>query len=129
MQLKSVINHFIGFSDSTINHLMFYKLGLQTFYGQAFITEFCELADSMISYSKNSFIQLFTGEIKFESSLVWYEERSDFSASQVGVNRIMHEEKHGYEVLKGSGQVSGRLLGGCIESLLTFLRTQKLKKF
>ena len=30
---------FMGFSDTTNNHLMFYKLGLQTFYGQAFLTD------------------------------------------------------------------------------------------
>lgn len=43
---------FTGFSDTTINHFMFYKLGLQTFYGPAFITDLGEIADEMLPYTK-----------------------------------------------------------------------------
>ena len=43
-QLQKVIKQkiFLGFSDTTMNHLMLHKLGIKTFYGQSF------LADSMI---------------------------------------------------------------------------------
>ncbi len=34
---------FTGFSDTTINHLMFYQLGLQTFYGPNFLSDLAEL--------------------------------------------------------------------------------------
>lgn len=110
---------FLGFSDSTVNHLMFYKLGLNTLYGQAFITEFCELGKQMLEYSKQAFLSLFEDgpQLEFTSSPVWYEERSDFSKSQIDVERISHPETRGYEVLKGNGKVSGKLLGGCVESL------------
>ena len=40
--IKAVEEHpklFTGFSDTTINHLMFYKLGLSTYYGPNFICD------------------------------------------------------------------------------------------
>ncbi len=71
---------FIGFSDSTVNHLMFYKLGLNTFYGQSFITEFGELENEMLEYSKNKFMSLFEGDeyLTIESSPYFFKESSDF---------------------------------------------------
>ena len=33
---------FLGFSDTTVNHLMLHKAGLSTFYGQAFLPDICE---------------------------------------------------------------------------------------
>jgi muramoyltetrapeptide carboxypeptidase LdcA involved in peptidoglycan recycling len=110
---------FLGFSDTTTNHLMFYKLGLQTYYGQAFLTDFAEFANEMLPYtkawSKELFYPLKRKEIT--SSLTWYDERQDFGPDQVGVERVSHKEIHGYEVLRGSGVIKGELLGGCIESL------------
>lgn len=38
---------FLGFSDTTINHLMLHKVGLNTFYGQAFLPDICELSQEM----------------------------------------------------------------------------------
>lgn len=110
---------FLGFSDTTNNHLMFYKLGLQTYYGQAFLTDFAEFADKMLPYTREWSKQLFNPSIGKEiaSSPIWYEERQDFGATQAGTDRITHDETHGYEVLRGSGSVQGELLGGCIESL------------
>jgi muramoyltetrapeptide carboxypeptidase LdcA involved in peptidoglycan recycling len=120
--LKSVKNNpkiFLGFSDSTNNHLMFYKLGLQTFYGQAFLTDFAEFADVMLPYTKewaNELLNPTEGK-EITSSSLWYEERQDFGPDQVGVDRMTHKESHGFEVLRGSGTIEGELLGGCIESL------------
>lgn len=39
---------FLGFSDTTINHLMLHKVGLSTFYGQAFLPDICELGPEML---------------------------------------------------------------------------------
>lgn len=110
---------FLGFSDTTNNHLMFYKLGLQTYYGQAFLTDFAEFAEDMLPYTKEWSNQLINPVERKEitSSSVWYDERSDFGPGQVGVERVTHEETHGHEVLRGAGVVKGELLGGCIESL------------
>jgi len=110
---------FIGFSDSTINHLMFHKLGLNTFYGQAFITDLCELDNEMLPHTKYWFEKLFSNEdnLEIKSSPVWYSDREDYSSKQIGTKRIEHKECHGYEVIGGSGIVEGKLLGGCIESI------------
>lgn len=110
---------FMGFSDTTNNHLMFYKLGLQTFYGQAFLTDLAELDSEMITYTKKYFEKLFTDSHTYEitSSPIWYFERESFGPEEIGKPRKSQIEKHGFEVLNGKGRVVGELYGGCIESL------------
>ena len=110
---------FMGFSDTTNNHLMFYKLGLQTFYGQAFLTDLAELDTEMIPYTKKYFEKLFMDSHIYEitSSPMWYFERENFGPEEIGRPRKSQIEKHGFEVLNGKGKVIGELYGGCIESL------------
>ncbi len=114
---------FTGFSDTTINHLMFYKLGLSTYYGPCFIADIGELANEMLPYSKTAFESYFDGNTYYEikSSDIWYEERTDFSISAVGTEHIAHKEERGFELLQGNSSFSGRLLGGCLESLYDML--------
>ena len=55
---------FLGFSDTTINHFMLHKVGMRTFYGQAFLSDICELSSEMLPYTKKYFEQLInTGTI------------------------------------------------------------------
>lgn len=110
---------FMGFSDTTNNHLMFYKLGLQTFYGQAFLTDLAELDTEMVPYTKKYFEKLFMDSHTYEitSSPAWYFERENFGPEEIGKPRNSQIEKHGFEVLNGKGKVIGELYGGCIESL------------
>ena len=109
---------FSGFSDTTNNHLMFYKMGLQTFYGPSFLTDFAELANKLLPYTKKTLVHYFENPpvTLIPASQNWYEERTDFSIKQVGKERISHKDT-GYEVLRGHGKVQGRLWGGCIDSL------------
>jgi len=122
-KVKSTPKLFTGFSDTTINHLMFYKLGMQSFYGPNFLCDLAELGKEMLPYTKEFFESYFKveGKENITSSAIWYEERTDFSADVVGTERIAHKEKKGYEVLQGKGTFSGRLLGGCLESLYDIL--------
>ena len=56
--IEAVQNHpklFTGFSDTTINHLMFYQLGLSTYYGPNFICDLGEIADEMLPYTQVAF--------------------------------------------------------------------------
>lgn len=120
--LRSVREHpkfFLGFSDTTNNHLMFHRLGLQTFYGQSFICDLGELADDMLPYSKAQFLSCFASYHgrKITPAPVWYEERSDFSPAAVGTEPVSRPEQHGYELLQGAAVFEGELLGGCIDSL------------
>ena len=53
--VKKLPKLFAGFSDTTVNHLMFYKLGLSTFYGPNFICDLGEIAADMLPYTRNAF--------------------------------------------------------------------------
>lgn len=121
---------FTGFSDTTVNHLMFYKLGMATFYGPNFICDLSEIADEMLPYTKAAFESYFAGQEKGEivSSDIWYEEREDFSRNAVGTDRIAHREMHGYEVLQGKGSFRGRLLGGCLDSIYDMLTSARYEE-
>lgn len=109
---------FLGFSDTTINHLMLHKVGLRTFYGQSFLSDTCELSSQMLPYTKRCFEELIhTGTIaEIRPSDTWYEERKSFGPDQVGTERIAHPDR-GFELLQGSAVFSGKILGGCIDTL------------
>lgn len=110
---------FMGYSDTTNNHLMFYKLGLVTYYGPAFLTDFTELDKNMLKYTENAIKTLFTpkNQIFIESSTTWFMDREDFSENELNKSRILKIESKNYEVIYGSGKIYGKLLGGCLESL------------
>lgn len=104
--IRAVEEHpklFTGFSDTTINHLMFYKLGLSTYYGPTFICDLGEISDEMLPYSKRAFESYLEGEDYKEivASEIWYEERNDFSANAIGTDRIAHKEERGFELYTG----------------------------
>lgn len=118
--LKNAVNQkiFLGFSDTTMNHLMLHKLGIKTFYGQSFFADLCELDKDMLPYTEKYFLELIsTGKIeKIEPSDVWYEERKDYSVDAIGTKRVMHND-NGFVLLQGKSVFSGKILGGCIESI------------
>lgn len=109
---------FLGFSDTTINHFMLHKLGIRTFYGQSFLADVCELASEMLPYSRKYFEELIsTGRIhEVVPSETWYEERKTFSQDQIGKDRKSHPDR-GFELLQGHPVFSGKILGGCIDSI------------
>ena len=119
-ELKKVVHQkvFLGFSDTTINHLMLHKLGIKTFYGQSFLADVCELETDMLPYTFSYFKELITtGSIsEIRPSEVWYEERTDFSEKALGTKRTRHENQ-GFELLKGTAIFAGEILGGCLESI------------
>lgn len=114
---------FMGFSDTTANHLMFQKLGLNTFYGPAFLPDFAELADDMLPYTENAINYLFDAPETYEikSSPVWYKERTSYSPSAVGTDRESVLETKGFECLQGTTSAQGKLLGGCLDVLASIL--------
>lgn len=119
-ELKRAVSDkiFLGFSDTTINHLMLHKVGLNTFYGQAFLPDVCELDTEMLPYTRRYFEELLhTGTIReIRPSEVWYEERTDFGESALGTKRNVHNNK-GFCLLQGKSVFQGEILGGCIESM------------
>ena len=119
-ELSRVVSEkvFLGFSDTTINHLMLHKVGLKTFYGQSFLADICELDTNMLPYTKQYFDELIqTGTIKeIRPSRVWYESREHFGIDQIGKPLKSHMNQ-GFELLQGSPVFSGEILGGCIDTL------------
>ena len=109
---------FLGFSDTTINHLMLHKVGIRTFYGQAFLPDVCELGSEMLPYTKSYFEELITtGTIReIRPSEIWYQSRSDFSREAVGT-AMPSFPNQGFELLQGESIFSGEILGGCINTL------------
>ena len=110
---------FTGFSDTTNNHLMLNKLGLSTFYGPCLLVDLAELDNEMLPYTKYYFEKFFGDGESFEitSSPIWYEDRLDYGKDEIGKPRVMDKEEHGYETLNGKGVVTGKLYGGCLESI------------
>lgn len=109
---------FLGFSDTTKNHFMLNKVGIKTFYGQAFLPDVCELGGEMLPYTRHYFEELVTtGKIKeIRPSDIWYEEREDFSENGIGVEMPSHPNA-GFELLQGKSTFKGQILGGCLESI------------
>ena len=93
---------FLGFSDTTVNHMMLHKVGVKTFYGQSFLSDVCELGGEMLPYTRRYFEELIrTGTIRAVTpSDTWYEARTDFSPEQAGVPLPAHPDT-GFELLQG----------------------------
>lgn len=110
---------FTGYSDTTNNHLMLNKLGLSTFYGPCFLVDIAELDNEMLPYTKEYFGAFFkeTKEIEIKSSPVWYMDRESYGEEELGKSREERKEMHGYEILNGSGVKTGKLYGGCLDSI------------
>lgn len=119
-QLKRAVREkvFLGFSDSTMNHFMLHKAGLNTFYGQAFLPDVCDLGEDMLPYSKKYFEELIqTGTVKeIRPAELWYEGRQDYSADALGTQTPSHKNQ-GFLLLQGAERFSGEILGGCIDTI------------
>jgi muramoyltetrapeptide carboxypeptidase LdcA involved in peptidoglycan recycling len=114
---------FMGFSDSTINHLMFYKAGVTSFYGPCLMCNFAEYGD-MFEYEKDAVKNLLfssnsTYEIK--PSKTWTYDSIWWKEENINKHKTLYPDTKGYEILQGKGVAKGKLLGGCLESLCAML--------
>lgn len=125
-ELQSALSQkiFLGFSDTTVNHLMLHKVGLPTFYGQSFLADVCEIDKEMLPYTERYFEELLrTGTIReITPSDVWYDGRTDFGESAVGTAMPTHQNQ-GFVLLQGAPVFSGKILGGCIDTLYDIFDT------
>lgn len=127
-ELKNAVSEkiFLGFSDTTINQLMLHQLGLNTFYGQAFLPDICELDKEMLPYSRHYFEELIhTGTIReIRPSDLWYTGRTAFDESAVGTSMPAHPNQ-GFQLLQGAPVFSGKILGGCIDTLYDIFNAER----
>lgn len=109
---------FLGYSDSTVTHLICNKAGITSFYGASILMEFAENVQ-MFDYTKhwvekNLFSALPPGDVP--AAKHWTGEYLPWLVENKHIARKM-QENQGYEVLQGNGRHQGRLIGGCLEVL------------
>jgi muramoyltetrapeptide carboxypeptidase LdcA involved in peptidoglycan recycling len=111
---------FLGYSDTTISHLVCYKAGLVSFYGPSILLEFAENG-GMFPYVVEALRQTIfasdvIGEVK-PNTQGWTVERLDWGEPKNQERKRKSNPCTGWRFLQGSGIHSGHLLGGCIEVL------------
>ena len=102
---------FIGYSDVMNLHLLCYHNGLSSFYGDNLLTTIADQA-GWHEYSKKWFVKtLFDSSPigAIEPSNDWTYEPSDHHDSWKKRNYYPND---GYQIIQGSGHVTGRLIGG-----------------
>lgn len=107
---------FMGYSDTTTNHMMCYKAGLSSIYGPSILTDFAEniqMSDYTINWLKKALFSTDPiGEIppseRWTSQLLrWVIENKNIA------RKFRPNQQH--ELLQGNGKVRGRLIGGCMD--------------
>lgn len=85
--------------------------------GPSFICDLGEIANEMLPYSKKAFEGYLEGNDynQIVSSVVWYEERTDFSRLAIGTERAAHKE---VRIFKEN-------CWGCLESLYDILTVNR----
>lgn len=109
---------FIGYSDTTVTHMICLKAGVSSFYGASILAEFAENVE-MFEYTKHWIKRvLFSNEVigKIEPSPIWTSEYLPWEEKNK-TNKRTTQSNTGYELLQGSGVAKGHLIGGCIEVL------------
>lgn len=107
---------YTGYSDSTVTHFMCLKAGISSFYGLSVLNDFAEnisMSDYTEEWAKKV---LFSKEIigRISTSKDWTSQRLEWIIENKDIARKF-EENTGYELLQGSGKVTGKLIGGCME--------------
>ncbi|WP_205700124.1 S66 peptidase family protein [Erysipelothrix sp. HDW6C] len=111
---------FIGYSDSTITHLISYKAGVQSFYGPSILAEFAENG-GMFSYSQKAFSRALMSDAMIGNvapSEGWTSERVEWLETNKNIIKVLNPHE-GYDCVQGQGKTTGHLLGGCVEVLNT----------
>ncbi len=108
---------FLGFSDTTISHLMCYKARLVSFYGPSIMAGFaenCGMFPYMVeSLRKTLFASEVIGEVK--PSKGWTVEGLDWANPANQQIKRTRTPSSGWKFLHGSGIHRGHLVGGCLE--------------
>lgn len=107
---------FMGYSDSTITHLLCYKAGVSSIYGPTLLMDFAEnvnMHDYTVDHiNKTLFNNNPIGDIK--ASDVWTSEYLPWLIENKNTARKL-QPNSGYHFIQGKGIVEGRLIGGCFD--------------
>lgn len=122
---KELITEFpkilLGYSDTTITHLLFYKCGVTSFYGPAVLTGLAENGGIM-PYTLESLKKTLMSKTKigniYPSLAGWSAKFSKWSdPDQENKPRVLRESIP-WKKLQGNDKADGHLLGGCLETLV-----------
>ena len=108
---------FLGYSDTTVSHFMLHKAGVVSYYGPSIMAEFGEYV-RMFDYTENSVRNILFNDSKgyeITSCEYWSDDFVPWSEENINHKKKTRPEEHHYEVLSGSGIITGKLLGGCID--------------
>ena len=112
---------FLGYSDTTVTHLVCVKAGLVSFYGPSIMAGFAENG-GMFSYMINSVRKiLFSSEPPGNISQNvsgWTVEFLDWSDPENQTIKPKLNPSIGWKFLQGKGVHQGHLLGGCFDLLI-----------
>ena len=117
---------FMGYSDTTVNHFMMHKAGLVSFYGPSIMCEFGEYV-KMFDYTKQAVEKILFSvceNYEIKSSEVWSNDFVSWKEENMNIAKRLILEEHGYETIQGSGVVTGKLLGGCIDVFPMMIGTE-----
>ncbi len=117
---------FMGYSDTTVTHLMCYQAGVTSFYGPSVLGEFAENIE-MHDYTKQWVSQSLFEAVEIQDVLpasVWTSEYLPWIESNKLIRRKM-QENTSFHWLQGNGVRRGRLFGGCID-VLEFMKGTSL---
>ncbi len=117
---------FMGYSDTTVSHFMMNKAGITSFYGPSVMCEFGEYV-KMFDYTSQAVEKILFNDsenYKIESSKVWSKAFVPWKEENINIEKKLLPEEHGYEVLQGSGVVTGKILGGCIDVFPMIIGTE-----
>ena len=109
---------FMGYSDTTISHLVCYKAGLVSFYGPAIMLELaenCGIFPYVVESVRRTIFSSDTiGEVK-PSTQGWTVEHLDWAdPANQQIKRKLNPST-GWKLLQGSGVHRGHLVGGCFD--------------
>ncbi len=113
---------FMGYSDTTVSHILCLTAGLSSFYGPSILAEFAENVETF-SYTVESVRRtLFSAEpvCELQPSERWTGQRLPWKPENTCVRRKT-SKNFGPRLLQGKGIVRGPLIGGCLD-VLEFLR-------
>lgn len=121
----------LGYSDATVLHFALHaKTDLITFYGPAVLTQFAE-NPKIIPYTEKYFKKaLMTDKPigKIQPSSLWTDETLDWFKKEDLERPRKMKKNQGWEWLK-AGKAEGKILGGCISSMMHLLGTKYWPNF
>jgi len=109
---------FLGFSDSTVQHLANLAAGVVTFYGPSVLADLAENG-GIHPYTEQAVrAAAFTAEpYALQAAQEWTEDMLDWADPELQPLRRRHWPHPGWTWMQGVHAVEGRLLGGCMDVL------------